>query len=202
MKEEEERKRASEETRGVGFLASKRLRETVTDELADDVKAWLSVEDSETDSVSELLKLLDDSPEDTTSASSSTSSPTLFGMRVRFSDNPYSSALIFQSSSSYITINGNEESCGSSFSDSESSVMASVDMGGILNANVKVGSGLKGIRGREEAEGGGGTWDRSGGRGAWVDDGLEVGMGRRAVGEVSRRGGGGNTSFEIWTGIS
>ncbi|XP_007012840.2 PREDICTED: uncharacterized protein LOC18588397 [Theobroma cacao] len=161
MKEEEERKRASEETGDVGFLASKRLRETVTDELADDVKAWLSVEDSETDSVSELLKLLDDSPEDTTSASSSTSSPTLFGMRVRFSDNPYSSALIFQSSSSYITINGNEESCGSSFSESESSVMASVDMGGILNANVKVGSGLEGIRGWVEAEGGGGAWDRS-----------------------------------------
>ncbi|EOY30459.1 Uncharacterized protein TCM_037661 [Theobroma cacao] len=161
MKEEEERKRASEETGDVGFLASKRLRETVTDELADDVKAWLSVEDSETDSVSELLKLLDDSPEDTTSASSSTSSPTLFGMRVRFSDNPYSSALIFQSSSSYITINGNEESCGSSFSESESSVMASVDMGGILNANVKVGSRLEGIRGWVEAEGGGGAWDRS-----------------------------------------
>ncbi|XP_061361680.1 uncharacterized protein LOC133305468 [Gastrolobium bilobum] len=50
---------------------------------------------------------------------------------VTFIDNPYSSLLVFQSSSSYITINGNEESCGSSFSDSGTSVMASVDMSGL-----------------------------------------------------------------------
>lgn len=36
---------------------------------------------------------------------------------VRFISDPYSSLLVFQSSSSYITINGNEETCGSSFSD-------------------------------------------------------------------------------------
>ncbi|KAL7095960.1 hypothetical protein ACP275_10G055300 [Erythranthe tilingii] len=51
-------------------------------------------------------------------------------MKVRFIDDPYSSLMIFQSSSAYVTINGNEESCGSSFSDSDSSVMASVDVGG------------------------------------------------------------------------
>ena len=33
--------------------------------------------------------------------------------------------------SSFVTINGNEESCGPSFSDSGSSVMASIDTGGI-----------------------------------------------------------------------
>ncbi|XVE97987.1 hypothetical protein REPUB_Repub03eG0066400 [Reevesia pubescens] len=110
--------------------------------------------------MSELLKLLDDSDEVTTLVSSSTCSPTSYGMKVRFSDNPYSSALIFQSSSSYITINGNEESCGSSFSNSESSVMASVDMGGILSMNVKVESGLEGIREWLDAEEGG-AWGKS-----------------------------------------
>eukprot|EP00268_Persea_americana_P032976 TRINITY_DN32625_c0_g1_i1.p3 TRINITY_DN32625_c0_g1~~TRINITY_DN32625_c0_g1_i1.p3 ORF type:complete len:160 (-),score=47.57 TRINITY_DN32625_c0_g1_i1:38-517(-) len=39
------------------------------------------------------------------------------------------------SSSDFVTINGNEETCGPSFSDSASTVMASIDMGGagILN---------------------------------------------------------------------
>ncbi|XVE70605.1 hypothetical protein DITRI_Ditri10aG0084800 [Diplodiscus trichospermus] len=164
MEEEEKRKRASEETAGVSGVESpplKRRREAETVELNDDdVMTWLSMEGCETDSMTELLMLLDDSTEATTSASSSTSSPTSCGMRVRFSDNPYSSGLIFQSSSSYITINGNEESCGSSFSDSESSVMASVDMGGILRTNVKVGSGLGGTSGWLEAEEGS-TWGKS-----------------------------------------
>ncbi|KAL2251097.1 uncharacterized protein LOC105173620 [Sesamum indicum] len=77
--------------------------------------SWLIVDD---DTASELSKLLD-----------------LFGtppppIKVRFIDDPYSTSLIFQSSSAYVTINGNEESCGSSFSDSDSSVMASIDIGG------------------------------------------------------------------------
>lgn len=180
MVEEEERKRATGESGDVVDAESpalKRLRETGTAELEDDVMAWLSMEDSETDSVSELLKLLDDSAEASTSASSSTSSLTSFGMKVRFSDNPYSSALVFQSSSSYVTINGNEESCGSSFSDSESSVMASVDTGGMLSENVKVGSGLDRIRGWMEAEEGG-AWERSEeeARG-WMDVEWEWGWG-------------------------
>ncbi|XVF35020.1 hypothetical protein REPUB_Repub18cG0109100 [Reevesia pubescens] len=167
MEEEEERKRASEETGEVYGAdespALKRKREAGQEELNDDVMGWLSMEGtSETDSMSELLKLLEDSADAPTSASSSTtsSSPKSYGMRVRFSDNPYSSALIFQSSSSYITINGNEESCGSSFSESESSVMASVDMGGILSTNVKGWSGLEGIREWLEAEEGG-EWVKS-----------------------------------------
>ncbi|XWS17405.1 hypothetical protein CRYUN_Cryun33cG0064500 [Craigia yunnanensis] len=174
MEEGEEGKSASKETSDVssatGSPVLKRQREVGTSELNDEFMAWLSMEGSETDSMSELLKLLDDSAETTTSASSSTSSPTSYGTRVRFSDNPYSSALVFQSSSSYITINGNEESCGSSFSDSESSVMASVDMGGILSTNVKVGSGLEGIRGWLEAEEGG-AWGKSEGEArGWMMD--------------------------------
>lgn len=47
---------------------------------------------------------------------------------VKFINDPYSSLLIFQSSSSYVTINGNEESCGSSFSDFGTSLMASIDV--------------------------------------------------------------------------
>ncbi|KAK2412467.1 hypothetical protein QL285_047657 [Trifolium repens] len=47
---------------------------------------------------------------------------------VTFINDPYSSLLVFQSSSSYVTINGNEESCGSSFSDFGTSLMASVDV--------------------------------------------------------------------------
>ncbi|KAJ4959176.1 hypothetical protein NE237_026287 [Protea cynaroides] len=46
------------------------------------------------------------------------------------SANP-SSSVMFSPSSSFVTINGNEESCGPSFSDSASTVMASIDMGGI-----------------------------------------------------------------------
>ncbi|KAL6221002.1 hypothetical protein ACLB2K_008754 [Fragaria x ananassa] len=46
-----------------------------------------------------------------------------------FAENPSRSPRVFQTmSTSYVTINGNEESCGSSFSDADSSVMASVDM--------------------------------------------------------------------------
>ncbi|XVE54090.1 hypothetical protein DITRI_Ditri03aG0053700 [Diplodiscus trichospermus] len=167
MEEEEGRKRASKETSDVSGstepLSLKQKREMEADELNDDFMAWLSMEGeegSEADSMSELLKLLEDSADASTSGSSSTSSPTSFGTRVRFSDNPYLSALVFQSSSSYITINGNEESCGSSFSDSECSVMASVDMGWILSTNVKAGSNFEGIRGWLEAEERG-AWGKS-----------------------------------------
>lgn len=148
MEEEEGRKAET----GDESLGLKRQGGAGAAELSDEDMGWLSVEGSETDSMSELLKLLDDSAETTVSASLYTYSPDSYGMRVRFSDNPYSSALIFQSSSSYITINGNEESCGSSFSESESSVMASVDMGGIVRSKVK---GLEGIREWLEAEEGG-----------------------------------------------
>lgn len=88
--------------------------ETDMEGIGEDIMAWLS-DDTLTH---EVMKLLDDS-----------CSPKPH--KVRFIDDPYSSSLVFQTTpSSYVTINGNEESCGSSFSDCESSVMASVDMGG------------------------------------------------------------------------
>lgn len=98
-------------------------------DLDEDILAWLSMDD---ETVDELMKFLDT---DSDGASSSFTNTT----KVKFIENPYSSPLIVQSSSSYITINGNEESCGSSFSDWESSVMASVDMGGIVNATKSCG---------------------------------------------------------------
>ena len=81
----------------------------------DDIMAWLSIDE---DSAGELMELLE--PE--------TTSPMI---KMKFIDNPYVSTLIFQSSASYVTINGNEESCGSSFSDSDASIMASIDMGSV-----------------------------------------------------------------------
>ncbi|KAA8523246.1 hypothetical protein F0562_009669 [Nyssa sinensis] len=91
----------------------KRLNDTDNNE-TEDMMALLSIDD---ETVSELTKLLE----------TERTSP----VKVKFIDNPYSSPLVFQSSSSYITINGNEESCGSSFSDSETSVMANIDARGI-----------------------------------------------------------------------
>ncbi|KAL2501323.1 uncharacterized protein Fot_35171 [Forsythia ovata] len=78
--------------------------------------SWIMLDE---DSTMELSKLLDswDAPPPP--------------VKVRFIENPYSSPVIFQSSSAYVTINGNEETCGSSFSDSDSSVMASIDLGGV-----------------------------------------------------------------------
>ncbi|XP_057500290.1 uncharacterized protein LOC130784433 [Actinidia eriantha] len=97
-------------------ITGKRFRTPSMSEESEEMEALLNLED---ESVNELAKLLESEVE----------SP----VKVRFIEYPYSSPLIFQSSpsSSYVTINGNEESCGSSFSDGESSVMASIDTGGI-----------------------------------------------------------------------
>ncbi|KGN60561.2 uncharacterized protein LOC105434536 [Cucumis sativus] len=92
-----------------------------TEDMDDDILAWISLED---ETVGELMMLLDDEEK---------SRPV--EEKVKFIEDPYSSAVVFQSSSSYVTINGNEESCGSSFSESDSSMMASVDMNG---ARIKV----------------------------------------------------------------
>ncbi|WCJ42678.1 hypothetical protein M5689_023472 [Euphorbia peplus] len=78
-----------------------------------------SIGDLDDDIMAELMKFLDSDD----GASS----------QVKFIEYPYSSSLIFQSSCSYITINGYEESCGSSYSDRECSVMASVDMCGVMS---------------------------------------------------------------------
>lgn len=65
--------------------------------------------------------------------------------RVRFIDDPYAIPVVVQSSSGYITINVNEESCGPSFSDSDASVMASVDASGLFGCCFEYGgAGEKG----------------------------------------------------------
>lgn len=104
----------------------------------DDIMAWLSIDAGS--SVGELMELLE--PDMT--------SP----IKMKFIDNPYVSTLVFQSSASYVTINGNEESCGSSFSDSEASIMASIDLGG---ARLHP---LSGWVGEFPAVSGGGEWAR------------------------------------------
>ncbi|GAB4853794.1 hypothetical protein Ancab_017988 [Ancistrocladus abbreviatus] len=90
----------------------------------DDFFAGWSTDD---ETVKELMELLD--PEHQPQATAP--------FKVKFISYPYSAPLIYETSStSYmITINGNEESCGSSFSDSDSSIMASVDMGGFSIVN-------------------------------------------------------------------
>ncbi|XP_059637053.1 uncharacterized protein LOC132279138 [Cornus florida] len=113
--------------------AKRRSPATSDDTESNEDDDWLSI-DAET--INELTKLLE------------MTSP----VKVRFVDYPYSSPLIFQSS--YVTINGNEESCGSSFSDSESSVMASVDMGAVNIGPVEAFSG----------------WFPSVEGGAWISD--------------------------------
>lgn len=138
---EETRKRESEQNFNqnddVSSAAFKRPRASLEDggdgggDLGDDIMAWLSMDD---DTMTQLMNLLDTSPPNADSATAATTTST----RVKFIDNPYESLVIFQSSSSFVTINGNEESCGSSFSDSESSVMVSVDTVGIAkNARMR-----------------------------------------------------------------
>lgn len=111
------------------------------DQEREDMVAWLSLDP---DTVAELSDLLD-------SSGTATPSP---GQPVKFVDDPYSSLVIFKSSSAYVTINGNEESCGSSFSELDSSVMASIDMGSVrglvrkLSGKLYVNGG-----GSEEEEG-------------------------------------------------
>lgn len=98
-------------------LAGKRSKTPATEAADDDgdLFAWLTMDDQ---TVRELSKLLDDE--------FMTSPP----FKVKFACDPFCSPEIFQSSASYITINGNnDESCGSSFSESDSSLMASVDLG-------------------------------------------------------------------------
>ncbi|KAG7988735.1 hypothetical protein I3843_03G202900 [Carya illinoinensis] len=97
--------------------------------VSDDLLAWLYVDE---DAVLQLMELLEDDAEKG-SESSATTAGSMKAAKVRFIEYPYSLPLIFQPSTSYVTINGNEESCGSSFSESDSSVMASVDMRGMLS---------------------------------------------------------------------
>lgn len=91
-----------------------RHEEEVEVEVEGDILAWLSEDE---DTVSQLMELLDN-------AEKKSDNNTM--AKVRFIDDMYSAPF------SYVTINGNEESCGSSFSDLDSSVMASVDTRGLV----------------------------------------------------------------------
>ncbi|KAM6583428.1 hypothetical protein CsatB_010430 [Cannabis sativa] len=125
----------------------------------DDILAWLSGEDdysSETMS-DQLMELLDATVTEESSPS-----------KVRFIENPYKPPGTFQTTpSSYVTINGNEESCGSSFSDRDSSVMVSVYTSGGF-----IGSQMTGFGSLEEVVG----LDLESSMKRWLEDGLEAEM--------------------------
>ncbi|KAK9275229.1 hypothetical protein L1049_022491 [Liquidambar formosana] len=156
---EESRKRQGNDS--AGEVAVKRQRTPATsddNDDDDDILAWLSADE---DTMVELMNLLE---EEITSP-----------FKVKFIDDPYSSPLIFQSSSLYVTINGNEESCGSSFSDSESSVMASIDMGGINKGGG--GGGTEALLVGPAAEDAGAWVDEEQVAGYWAEDGEGAGKG-------------------------
>ncbi|KAF8099893.1 hypothetical protein N665_0236s0053 [Sinapis alba] len=78
----------------------------------------------------EIMQLVESSSPTTNTEGTNFSGEASF--RVRFIDDPYEIPVAVQSSSGYITINVNEESCGPSFSDSDASAMASVDASGLF----------------------------------------------------------------------
>ena len=118
-------------------MAKKQREEADVDMGDDDVlEMWLSMEEEEeekspTTAGDQLTELLDATA--TALALGEEESCPAGAGKVRFIEDPYTSPSIFQTTpSSYVTINGNEESCGSSFSDWDSSVMASVDTSGAI----------------------------------------------------------------------
>ncbi|XP_010051608.2 uncharacterized protein LOC104440374 [Eucalyptus grandis] len=161
--------RAADDGGEEGGSAAKKLKpDEASAEPQDDdwISAWLALDD---DAVSELLDLLDpaESPPSPSSSSPAAAGGDGFKFKVRFIDDPYASPLVFQSSSSFVTINGNEESCGSSFSESESTVMASIDtrgIGALRAAGGEVGRARLGPPAEAEAEeeGEGGAWATKG----------------------------------------
>ncbi|KAL4589514.1 hypothetical protein LXL04_002421 [Taraxacum kok-saghyz] len=88
--------------------------EDVSEEI-DNMVTWLfSMENDDEVNAIELSKFLEASAEKT------------YPMKVKIIDDPYWHPVVFQTAASYITINGNEELCGSSFSDSDTSYMAGI----------------------------------------------------------------------------
>ena len=107
----------------------KRTRhEDEEEEEEEDILAWLSEDE---DTVSQLMELLDNAEKKSDNNNNNNTMA-----KVRFIDDMYSAPF------SYVTINGNEESCGSSFSDLDSSVMASVDTRGLVG----IGSNVFGFK--------------------------------------------------------
>ncbi|KAF5788577.1 hypothetical protein HanXRQr2_Chr10g0465501 [Helianthus annuus] len=103
-------------------------------EEAENMLTWLFSNEEE-EGAFELSKFLE--------ASAEMTCPT----KVKIIDDPSWHPLIFQTAASYITINGNEELCGSSFSDSDTSYMAGIGVG--------IGTGCGG----GFVVGEGGAWD-------------------------------------------
>ncbi|KAL0014963.1 hypothetical protein SO802_002032 [Lithocarpus litseifolius] len=130
------------------------------EEVEGDILAWLSEDE---DTVSQLMELLDNAEKKSDNNNNNNNTMA----KVRFIDDMYSAPF------SYVTINGNEESCGSSFSDLDSSVMASVDTRGLVG----IGSNVFGFK-AEEQDGACGSSDGVA-RGGLVASGEEVG---RAMG--------------------
>ncbi|EOA12642.1 hypothetical protein CARUB_v10027599mg [Capsella rubella] len=113
--------------------AEKEVTTTTTDTL---------VVDGEDDEYTpdEIMSLVESSsPTMTTTEIEGTNIPGEGSFRVRFIDDPYAIPVVVQSSSGYITINVNEESCGPSFSDSDASAMASVDASGLFGCCFEYG---------------------------------------------------------------
>ncbi|KAI3711560.1 hypothetical protein L1987_70099 [Smallanthus sonchifolius] len=90
---------------------------TVTGEKVESKLSWLFSMDDDAIELSEFLEA---------------SEMKTYPMKVKIIDDPCWHPLIFQTAASYITINGNEELCGSSFSDSDTSYMAGIGGGGGL----------------------------------------------------------------------
>lgn len=104
----------------------------------------------------EIMQLVESSSPTTTNTEG-TNFPGEASFRVRFIDDPYEIPVAVQSSSGYITINVNEESCGPSFSDSDASAMASVDASGLFRGCCLGFNGEKGGAWGENNVGASGT---------------------------------------------
>lgn len=103
------------------------------DTVAKDVTTTMIVADEDEYTPDEIMKLVESSsPATMTTENEGNNFSGESSFRVRFIDDPYAIPVVVQSSSGYITINVNEESCGPSFSDSDASAMASVDASGLF----------------------------------------------------------------------
>lgn len=112
--------------------------------------AWLfSIENDDEDAIT-LSKFLEASSEKT------------IQIPVKIIDDPSWQPMVIQKAVSYITINGNEELCGSSFSDSDTSYMVGISGGG----GFVVGDGGAWDGVAEEARG----WSEMEGEGDWYCD--------------------------------
>ncbi|GAB2293245.1 hypothetical protein Dimus_027452 [Dionaea muscipula] len=164
-------------------------------DFGDDVLAGWSIDDETFD---ELMKLLEPVPTTTTTTTMAPPPPPIKGKLVSSPYN-YSAPLIYDpaySSSNYVTINGNEESCGSSFSDSDSSLMASIDMHTFGSAiPLSLPPSLAGALGFD--------WWRGSTSGGflWSEEHVEVAAGGWALldrGCLSAGGGGCGDGSECW----